>query len=177
MKNIILTVLLSLSVASIANAENIYSYKVNDIEGKEVDLSEFKGKALLIVNTASKCGYTRQYQPLQELYAKYKDQGLVVVGFPANNFNGQEPGSNEEIKSFCKLNFNVGFPMMSKISVAGEDMHPLYQFLTSNPDFGGPISWNFNKFLISKEGAVLARFDSGTDPLSAELITKVEEAL
>lgn len=177
MKNIFLTVVLSMFMATMANAQDFYSFKVNDISGQEVDLSQYKGKALLIVNTASKCGYTRQYKPLQELYAKYKDQGLVVLGFPANNFNGQEPGTNEEIKNFCMLNFNVEFPMMSKISVAGEDMHSLYQFLTSDADFGGAISWNFNKFLISKEGAVLARFDSGIDPLSSELIAKVEQAL
>lgn len=177
MKSIILTALLCLSMASMANAANIHSYKANDIDGKEVELSQYKGKVLLIVNTASKCGYTRQYKALQELYANYKDQGLVVLGFPANNFREQEPGSNEEIKKFCALNFNVSFPMMSKISVAGEDTHPMYQYLTGHPDFGGSITWNFNKFLVSKEGEVLSRFDSGVDPLSPEFIAKVEEAL
>jgi glutathione peroxidase len=170
------TLFLHIENASAQEAD-IYSIKVNDIDGKEVDLSQYKGKTLLIVNTASQCGYTKQYKPLEELYSTYKDKGLVVLGFPANNFKGQEPGSNEEIKSFCLLNYKVDFPMFSKISVLGEDIHPLYQYLTGDKVYGGLITWNFNKFLISKDGKILARYGSPVSPMAPELIAKVEESL
>src|SRR6187455_3787524 len=135
--------------------DSVYEIPVCTIDGKETTLGEYKGKALLIVNVASKCGLTPQYEGLEKLYEDYRDKGLEVLGFPANNFLGQEPGTNEEIKTFCKTKYNVTFPMFSKISVKGADIHPLYQFLTSketDPQFGGDITWNFNKFLVDRSG-------------------------
>jgi glutathione peroxidase len=135
---------------------------------------------VLLVNVASQCGYTYQYEGLQALYMKYKDRGLVVAGFPANNFGGQEPGSNAEIGAFCKSKFGVTFPMFSKISVAGKDKAPLYQFLTeknSNPKTGGEIPWNFTKYLVDRNGKVVARFDAPVEPGSKELTSAIEEAL
>ena len=152
----------------------LYSFELPDIDGKETPLSDYVGKVLLIVNTASKCGYTPQYKSLEALYEKYKDRGLIVLGFPANNFKGQEPGTNSEIKNFCLLKYNVSFPMFEKISVQGEDMHPLYKYLTQDTNFGGPITWNFNKFLINKEGLIAGRFASQVDPLDPQVVEKVE---
>jgi glutathione peroxidase-family protein len=160
---------------SMKEEKNVYSFTLNDIDGKPVNLSQYKGKILLIVNTASRCGYTSQYKSLQSLYEKYQDKGLVILGFPANNFNGQEPGTNEEIKNFCSLKFNVSFPMFSKISVKGDDIHPLYQYLTSQPAMEGPISWNFNKFLVDPQGQVIARYGSSADPLSDEIVRAIEK--
>ncbi|MDZ7401632.1 MAG: glutathione peroxidase [candidate division KSB1 bacterium] len=160
--------------------KSIYDFVVKDIDGNEVKLEQFKGKVMLIVNVASKCGFTPQYEGLQKLYMQYKDKGLVVLGFPANNFLNQEPGSNEEIKQFCSLNYNVTFPMFSKISVKGKDIAPLYQFLTSketNPEFAGDISWNFNKFLVDRSGKIVARFGSRSRPESDELVQAIESAL
>jgi len=160
--------------------DNLYGFTVKNIEGQDVSLSEYRGKVLLIVNVASKCGFTGQYQGLQALYEKYKDRGFVVLGFPANNFLYQEPGTNEEIKQFCSTRFHVTFPMFAKISVRGKDQHPLYQFLTekkTNPEFGGKITWNFNKFLIDREGRIAARFGSRAEPESAEVIQAIEKAL
>lgn len=159
------------------NAKSIYDFKVLDIDGNEVSLSKFKGNVLLIVNVASKCGYTPQYEGLQAIYEKYKDRGFYVLGFPANNFGNQEPGTNEEIKEFCSTRYKVTFPMFAKISVKGEDQHPLYKFLTSketNPDFAGEITWNFNKFLVDRHGKVVARFSSKDKPES-ELVTQTIE--
>jgi glutathione peroxidase len=159
-------------------AASIYDFTVRDIDGKEVKLDAYKGKTALIVNTASKCGYTPQYEGLQKIYDKYKAQNFVVLGFPANNFMGQEPGTNEEIKNFCTTKYKVTFPMFAKISVKGEDIAPLYDFLTSkdkNPQFAGDISWNFNKFLVDKNGKVIARFSSKDAPES-EAVTKAIEA-
>lgn len=162
------------------NQSSIYSFKVDNIDGKAISLSEFKGSVLLIVNVASKCGFTKQYEGLQKLYEKYNDQGFLVLGFPANNFGNQEPGTDTEIKTFCTTKFEVTFPMFSKISVKGKDIHPLYQYLTS-PDktgeFGKSITWNFNKFLISKDGKTLARFSSKQKPLDPQIILAVETAL
>jgi glutathione peroxidase len=160
--------------------KSIDDFEMKDIDGHPVSLKDFKGKVLLLVNVASRCGYTGQYAGLQEIYSKYKDQGFAVLGFPANNFMGQEPGTNEEIKQFCTLKYNVTFPMFSKISVKGEDIHPLYQYLTSdatNPEFAGDISWNFNKFLVDKNGRVVARFKSGDKPGSETVVSAVEKAL
>src|SRR3989338_4924432 len=151
---------------------SIYDFQVETIDGKKQSLEDYKGKLLLIVNTASKCGYTPQYKTLEELYQKYQGQGLVVLGFPANNFRAQEPGTNEEIKNFCFLNYKVSFPLFSKISVKGDDIHPLYQYLTHQPGVEGDISWNFNKFLISTDGKTLARFDSKIDPMSNEITSE-----
>ncbi len=160
---------------SMKEEKNIYSFTLNDIDGKPLNLAQYKGKVLLIVNTASRCGYTPQYKSLQALYEKYQDKGLVVLGFPANNFMWQEPGSNEEIKNFCSLKFKVSFPMFSKISVRGDDIHPLYQYLTSQATMEGPISWNFNKFLIDPQGHGIARYDSSVDPLSDEIVNAIEK--
>lgn len=158
-------------------AGSIYDYKVTTIDGQEKSLADFKGKALLIVNTASRCGFTPQYKGLEALYQQYKAQGFEVLGFPANDFMGQEPGSNEEIKQFCELKYKTTFPMFAKISVRGPETAPLYRYLTENSGFNGAISWNFNKFLVNKEGKVIARFDSGVTPESAELAEKVKLAL
>ncbi|MBN1556763.1 MAG: glutathione peroxidase [Lentisphaerae bacterium] len=160
--------------------KTVYSFSLPDIDGKEISLSEFNGKVLLLVNVASKCGFTGQYAGLQKLYETYKDKGLVVLGFPANNFMSQEPGTEEEIKQFCSLNYGVTFPLFSKISVSGKDQHPLYAFLTSketNPEFAGRITWNFNKFLVDREGRVIGRFGSRTAPDDEELVKAVEAAL
>src|SRR5882724_4354447 len=142
-------------------ASNIYDFTLPSIEGKPMPLADFKGKVVLLVNVASRCGYTPQYSALEALYEKYKDQGLVIVGFPANNFAGQEPGTNEEIKTFCSTKYNVKFPLYSKVSVKGEDKAPIYQFLTET---GGDIKWNFTKFLIDRNGKVIARFEPAVTP-------------
>lgn len=162
------------------SAKSIYDFEVLDIDGNKVSISKFKGNVLLIVNVASKCGYTPQYEGLQAIYEKYKDQGFYVLGFPANNFNNQEPGTNEEIKEFCSTRYKVTFPMFAKISVKGEDQHPLYRFLTSketNPEFAGDITWNFNKFLIDRNGKVVARFSSKDKPESDAVIQTIEKYL
>jgi len=158
----------------------IYDFALKSIDGNAVKLDQFRGKALLLVNVASQCGYTPQYEGLQEIYSKYKDKGLVVLGFPANNFGAQEPGTDGEIKTFCSTKYNVTFPMFSKISVKGADKHPLYQFLTdekTDPKFAGEISWNFNKFLIDKKGNIVARFESKDTPESDKVIGAIEQAL
>lgn len=155
-------------------------FRVQTIDGKEVDLAQYRGKAVLIVNVASKCGLTPQYEQLQALYAKYKERGLVILGFPANNFMAQEPGTNDEIKTFCKENYGVEFDMFAKISVAGEDIAPLYAFLTSeekNGQFAGPIKWNFTKFLVNREGKVVARFEPRTKPDAPAVIETIEKTL
>ncbi len=174
--------------SNIANSEgankmsekSVLDFALKNIDGKETKLADYRGKVLLLVNVASKCGYTPQYEGLQAIYDKYRDQGLVVMGFPANNFGGQEPGTNEEIKEFCTVKYKVTFPMFAKISVKGPDIHPLYRFLTSNetnPEFGGDIKWNFNKFLVDRNGKVIARFDSGDKPESAKVTQAIEKAL
>jgi glutathione peroxidase len=153
---------------------------MQDIKGTNVDLSVYRDKIVLIVNVASKCGFTPQYKGLEELYTKYKDKGFVILGFPANNFMGQEPGSNEEIQSFCSLTYGVTFPMFSKIDVKGKNKHPLYGYLTdkkTNPKFGGDITWNFNKFLIGKNGEILNRYDSAVKPDDPKLVGDIEKAL
>ncbi|NTV80741.1 MAG: glutathione peroxidase [Candidatus Aminicenantes bacterium] len=177
-----LTLLLSLSGASVrAGAEtSIYSFTMNDIDGKPVALENFKGKVLLVVNTASRCGLTPQYEGLQALYEKYRDQGLVILGFPANNFRGQEPGSNEEIKEFCSTKYGVTFPMFSKISVLGDDIHPLYKYLTSGAgkaELAGDLTWNFEKFLFDRSGRLTARFAPRTKPDSEEVVRSIEDLL
>jgi glutathione peroxidase len=159
---------------------SVYDFTVNSIEGKPVQLSEYKGKVLLIVNVASKCGYTPQYKGLEALYEKYRERGFVVLGFPANNFRRQEPGTDEEIKSFCTTNYGVTFDMFSKISVKGEDQHPLYAFLTSgrtDPAYAGEVRWNFQKYLIDRKGKIIGRYYSAVDPLSSELTGAIEAAL
>jgi glutathione peroxidase len=158
----------------------IYNFALKSIDGKEVSLSQYRGKALLLVNVASQCGYTPQYEGLQKIYAKYKDRGLLVLGFPANDFGAQEPGTDQEIKTFCSTRYNVTFPMFSKISVKGPGKHPLFQYLTdatTNPKFAGEIQWNFSKFLIDKQGNVAARFDSKDAPESETVVAAIEKSL
>lgn len=159
---------------------SVYDFTLKDIDRKEVSLSQYRGKVVMIVNVASKCGYTPQYTGLQSIYAKYKDRGFVILGFPANNFMAQEPGTEEEIKTFCSTKYNVTFPMFSKISVKGDDIHPLYKFLTSketNPEFGGDIKWNFSKFLLDKNGRIIARFEPAVKPESDTVAQAIEKAL
>jgi glutathione peroxidase len=165
---------------AIAGPTSLYEFTLKDIDGKDVRLENYKGKVLLIVNVASRCGFTPQYEGLEKVYNKYKDQGFLILGFPANNFMGQEPGTNEEIKQFCSLKYNVTFPMFAKISVKGEDKHPLYRFLTdkqTDPEFSGEISWNFNKFLVDRGGKIVARFASPDKPESDKVIQAIEKAL
>ena len=153
---------------------------MKDIGGAEVPLSRFRGKALLLVNVASKCGFTPQYAGLQSLYERYKDKGLEILGFPANDFLWQEPGNDSEIKQFCSTKYNVSFPLFSKISVKGKNIHPLYKLLTdkeTNPRFSGKITWNFNKFLVNRAGEVIARFDSKVEPLDQQVLSAVEAAV
>ena len=148
----------------------VYTFKLKTIDGKDFSLAKYKGKKLLIVNTASKCGFTPQYAELQKLADQYKDK-VVVVGFPANNFGGQEPGTNSEVKEFCQKNFGVTFPLSSKVSVKGDDIDPLFKYLTNepNPDFTGEIKWNFEKFLIDENGKLIHRYRSTTKPLSEDI--------
>jgi glutathione peroxidase len=163
-----------------AEAASIYDFQVQDIDGRPVSLQDYRGKVLLIVNVASRCGFTYQYEGLEALYKEYGARGLVVLGFPANDFLGQEPGSNEQIKEFCSLNYAVSFPLFAKIHVKGRGAHPLYRFLTdkrTNPRFAGGITWNFNKFLIGRDGAVLDRFASKEEPGSERVRRAVEQAL
>jgi glutathione peroxidase len=170
---------LALAALPLVAEDSVHDFKVKNIKGEDIDLSSYKGKVLLIVNVASKCGATPQYDPLQALHAKYADKGLVVLGFPANNFGGQEPGSNEEIAEFCTSNYSVEFPMFSKVSVKGDDKAPLFTYLTAaeNPDKQGDIGWNFEKFLVGKDGVLIARYTSRVDPLSTELTSAIEAAL
>ncbi len=161
-------------------ASSLYEFTLNSIDGQPAPLRAYKGKVLLLVNVASKCGFTPQYKGLEAVYERYKDQGLVVIGFPANNFLSQEPGTNEEIKTFCSRTYNVTFPMYSKISVKGDDKAPLYQYLTdtsANANTGGEIKWNFTKFLVGRDGKVIARFEPKVTPDSPEVTSAIENAL
>jgi glutathione peroxidase len=160
--------------------KSMYEFTMKDIDGKDVKLDAYKGKVAMIVNVASKCGLTPQYEGLEALYEKYKDKGFVILGFPANNFLGQEPGTEKEIKEFCTLKYNVTFPMFAKISVKGTDQHPFYTFLTnkqSNPGFDGDITWNFEKFLADKNGKIIDRFSPKTVPGDPEITKAIETAL
>ena len=175
-----LALLFAASFLVAADAKSIYDFTMNSIDGRPVSLKSYKGKVVLLVNVASKCGFTPQYAGLESLYEKYKDRGLVIVGVPANNFAQQEPGTNEEIKTFCSRKYNVSFPMMSKVSVLGEDKTPLYRYLTdknSDPKFGGDIKWNFTKFLFDRNGNPVARFEPAVTPDSPEVQAAVESAL
>lgn len=176
----IVAVLLLCAAMSTASAKNIYDFTLNSIDGQPAPLSAYKGKVVLLVNVASKCGFTPQYTALESLYEKYKDRGLVIVGVPANNFGAQEPGTNQEIKAFCTRTYHVSFPMMSKVSVKGDDKTPLYQFLTdpsSDPQHSGEIQWNFTKFLFDRNGNIAARFEPNVKPDSPEVTAAVEKAL
>jgi len=158
-------------------SEGVHSFTMTTIDGAEKSLADYSGKVMLLVNTASKCGFTPQYEGLETLFERYADRGLRILAFPANNFGGQEPGSDTEIKEFCSTTYNVTFDLFSKISVAGEDKHPLYVYLTEQPGFGDEIKWNFTKFLVDRSGKVIARFNTRVDPLDEQVITAVERAL
>jgi glutathione peroxidase len=162
-----------------AKTMSVYNFKLKSLDGKDVDLAKYKGKTLLIVNTASKCGFTKQYAGLQALNEKYGKQGLAIVGFPANNFGGQEPGTAAEIGEFCQKNYGVTFDMMEKVSVKGADKTPLFDYLTTkaNPEMTGEIGWNFEKFLISRDGKLVNRFKSAVAPDATELTKAVEAEL
>jgi glutathione peroxidase len=166
--------------AAPAEKQNVLNFTVKNIDGKDVDLAAYKGKVILILNVASKCGNTPQYDGLEKLYAKYKDKGLVVMGFPANNFGGQEPGSNAEIKEFCEATYHVDFPMFAKVSVKGADVAPLFKYLTaqeSKPLPKGDIAWNFEKFLVDRGGQVIGRFGNKVQPDDPALVGAIEAAL
>jgi len=166
--------LLAAVLLLVGKADNVHDFTITSIDGKEVRLSQFKGKKLLLVNTASECGFTKQYAGLQELSEEYADK-VVVIGFPANNFGGQEPGSNEEIQGFCEKNFGVTFLLAEKSSVKGADISPLFKYLTTaqNADFTGDINWNFEKFLVDEQGNLVHRFRSKVEPMSEELTSKL----
>jgi glutathione peroxidase len=181
MRRLGLILMLCMAGSSLAaTAKTVYNFTLKSIDGQPVSLKSYHGKVLLLVNVASKCGFTPQYAGLESLYEKYKDRGLVIVGIPANNFAAQEPGTNEEIKTFCSRKYNVTFPMMSKVSVLGADKTPLYVFLTdkdANPKIGGDIKWNFTKFLFDREGRPVARFEPAVTPESPEVTAAIESAL
>jgi glutathione peroxidase len=176
----VLLVALTASAQNAKPASSPLDYTVKSIDGKNVKLAKYRGKVVLIVNVASKCGLTPQYAGLQAAYEKYRKQGFVVLGFPANEFNGQEPGTDAEIKQFCSTTYRVTFPMFSKVVVKGDGQAPLYRFLTSketNPDLAGDIEWNFAKFLVGRDGKVVARFRPRTAPADPALVTAIEEQL
>jgi glutathione peroxidase len=162
-----------------ASAAGLYDFTLPSIEGKPMPISDFKGKVILMVNVASRCGYTPQYSALESIYEKYKDKGFVILGFPANNFGAQEPGTNEEIKTFCSRKYNVSFPLYAKVSVKGEDETPVYQYLTKNPkpEIAGDIKWNFTKFLVDRNGNVVQRFEPAVTPDSPEVVAAIEQLL
>ena len=169
-----------LGMSAMAGERTIHDFTLNSIDGQPTPLSSFKGKVVLLVNVASRCGFTPQYTALESLYEKYKDRGFVIIGIPANNFGAQEPGTNQEIKTFCTAKYHVTFPMMAKVSVKGSDITPLYQFLTdkgAHPETGGEIGWNFTKFLVGPDGKVIMRFDSAVEPDSPLVISAIEKAL
>jgi glutathione peroxidase len=181
MRKLSLVLMLTVAVA-VAGAEvhSIYDFTMKSIDGQPVSLNSYHGKVVLLVNVASRCGFTPQYAGLEAVYEKYKDRGLVIVGVPANNFAQQEPGTNEEIKTFCSTKYNVTFPMMSKVSVLGDDETPLYRFLTdksANPKVGGDIKWNFTKFLFDRNGNPVARFEPAVKPDSPEVTGAIEATL
>ena len=178
--SLVLLLIDSTTIQRINSKMSIYKFSAINIDGKETSLEKYKGDVVLIVNTASQCGYTPQYEGLQNLYDKYKDKGFKVLGFPTNDFGGQEPGSNEEIKEFCTTKFKVTFPMFAKISVKGDEKHPLFKLLTdkqNNGEFGGEITWNFNKFLANDKGEIVARFTSKDEPESETVVSTIEKYL
>ena len=179
MRKIIWAILL-LGTVAMAGEKSIYDFTMNSIDGESTPLAKYRGKVVLVVNVASRCGFTPQYSALEKVYEKYRDRGFVTVGFPANNFGGQEPGTNQEIKTFCSTKYNVTFPMMAKVSVKGDDKAPLYQFLTdksANPQTGGEIQWNFTKFLIGPDGRAVARFEPNVTPDDPQVTAAIEKEL
>ena len=173
-----LAVTVTLNASLLAGEPSLHAIPIKDIDGKETSLKAYAGKVVLVVNVASQCGNTPQYAGLQSLYDKLKDKGLVIVGFPCNDFGAQEPGTNAEIKSFCTSNYSVTFPMMDKLHVKGPEQHALFAELTGpGAAFPGNIRWNFGKFLIGRDGKVLARFEPDVEPSDAQLVKAVEDAL
>ncbi len=174
---LILVSLIVFSGITMAQSVNFHSFTMQNIDGQDINLAQYKGKKVLVVNTASKCGLTPQYEGLEALYEKYKDKNFVIVGFPANNFLQQEPGTNNEIKQFCSAEYNITFPMMSKISVKGDDMHPLYQWLTKksqNGKFDADVKWNFQKFMIDENGELVDFLNPKQKPDDEKLINWLE---
>jgi glutathione peroxidase len=178
-RNFLCVGLVVMMASSLFAASSIYTFTLPSIDGKPMPLADFKGKVVLMVNVASQCGYTPQYTALEALYEKYKDQGFVIVGFPANNFGAQEPGTNAEIKTFCSRKYSVTFPLYSKVSVKGGDQTALYRYLTkeANPAVAGDIKWNFTKFLVDRSGNVVERFEPAVTPDSKEVVSAVEKLL
>jgi glutathione peroxidase len=177
-RSVLFGALLTMTTSLIAGS-GLYGFTLNSIDGKPAPLADYKGKVVLIVNVASKCGFTPQYSALESTYEKYKDQGFVILGFPANNFGAQEPGTNAEIKTFCTRKYNVSFPMFAKISVKGADQAPLYTYLTQQTGTGtsGDIKWNFTKFLVDRNGNVIQRFEPEVTPDSKEVTEAIEKHL
>jgi glutathione peroxidase len=176
-KILVMSVLMLISVVLMAQTKSFYDFKVKNIDGEDFDLASLKGKKVLVVNTASKCGFTPQYEDLQKLYDKYSSRGFIIIGFPANNFMNQEPGSEAEIKQFCTLNYNVTFPMMSKISVKGDDIHPLYEWLTKkelNGKADSKVKWNFQKYMIDENGKLVDVAFSKTNPMDDQIVNWIE---
>lgn len=183
-KTIIVTLIALFAIGTLSAQETkkkmdapIYGFTMKTIEGKDKSLADYKGKVLMIVNTASFCGNTPQYKQLEALNKKYKDQGLAIIGFPANNFGKQEPGNDGDIKTFCEKNYGVTFDMFSKISVKGDDIHPLYKYLTTETGFNDEIDWNFAKYLVDKHGKIVARFKASMKPDEKEIVAKIDELL
>lgn len=177
MKMALFALLTGISTVLIDDSRSIYQFNVTDIEGNEFQMSSLKGKKVMIVNTASKCGFTPQYEQLEEVYEKYKDKNFVIIGFPANDFLKQEPGTNEEIATFCKKNYGVSFPMMAKISVKGKEQHPLYTFLTEKKYNGledNKVAWNFQKYLINEKGELEKIISPKVQPDDPEIINWIE---
>ena len=180
MRRLTLPALLFVLVFTLAGREpaSVYEFELNRIDGTPESLDRYRGRVMLLVNVASKCGFTSQYEGLEALYDRYRERGLVVLGFPANDFGAQEPGTNGEIAEFCRATFGVRFPMFEKISVRGEDQHPLYAFLTSRPaPIGGDVQWNFQKYLVDREGRVIERLAPGTRPRDPAVVAKIERLL
>ena len=171
--------LMVLGAAPLLAEPGLFDFTLPSLEGNATPLSTYKGKVILLVNVASRCGFTPQYSALESIYEKYKDQGFVILGFPANNFGSQEPGTNAEIRNFCSTKYNVTFPMFSKVSVKGDDTTPLYKFLTekANPSVAGEIKWNFTKFLVDRQGHVVARFEPPVTPDSLQVVSEIEKLL
>lgn len=169
--------LMTLAVAGEKSATSVLGFTMKTIDGEEVTLSQYRGKVLLIVNVASECGFTPQYKDLEALYRKYKDRGFMILGFPANNFGAQEPGTDQEIKTFCSTTYGVTFDMFSKISVKGDDQHPLYRLITSDSTYGGDVKWNFQKYLVDREGKLAGKYLSKITPMSVEVTSAIEKAL
>ncbi len=175
----VLILLILMAAMTSYAASSIYDFTLPLLDGQAAPLANYKGKVVLVVNVASRCGFTPQYTALESTYEKYKDQGFVIIGFPANNFGGQEPGTNEEIKHFCESKYSVTFPVYGKVSVKGDDQTPLYSYLTkdANPALAGDIKWNFTKFLVDRKGNVVQRFEPATTPDSPEVIAAIEKLL